>query len=188
MSFFRKYNLTNLFGSLVILFSIISTLWFLLLMLVTSFWSFSLVNLSLSRLILVFSPLVFAMASMLVYLIVTGMEITSRLFNDRVMNYVKSHKHSKYFRRFLQLDEKTTEEIKMGSVRRFNFYVNLLTVNITDDRVEIIIPIPPRLESFNILKSTLPLVREEISNRITGYNFQQPERENFYFKIIGRKN
>lgn len=122
------------------------------------------------------------------YIFLTLLEVIYRVANDKVVNLVDSNRQSQYFRKFLQSDESQTEEVNIGSIKRFNFYVSFLTINVTEGQVEIILPLPPRLESYNILKSSLSDIREVASIRMPSYTFQPAERGSFYFKIIGRKN
>jgi hypothetical protein len=133
-------------------------------------------------------PFILAATFFICTFFLTLLEVIYRVANDKVVNLVDSNRQSQYFRKFLQSDESQTEEVNIGSIKRFNFYVSFLTINVTESQVEIILPLPPRLESYNILKSSLSDIREVASIRMSSYTFQPAERGSFYFKIIGRKN
>lgn len=190
MRFFIMYNLITPTKSLTVISSIISILWFLLLTLVTSFFgvSLSLYSLGLWELFFLMFPFILAATFFICTFFLTLLEVIYRVANDKVVNLVDSNRQSQYFRKFLQSDESQTEEVNIGSIKRFNFYLSFLTINVTEGQVEIILPLPPRLESYNILKSSLSDIREVASIRMPSYTFQPAERGSFYFKIIGRKN
>lgn len=121
------------------------------------------------------------------YVILLLFELFSRIRKDKITNYLQSRIESIYFRHFLQLDEYQNEST-IGYILNYNSFVSFLTVNVTEDFVEIFLPLPFRVEAMKELQRTLPLIRETASNRMKDYTFQTAERGSWYFRILGRRN
>lgn len=142
------------------------------------------------------SNLLVAVFSLFLFLALVYYEVFLRLKEDRLTNLWNSVYQTFKIRIFLKQSEHsesvtTIEQAKVTHYnpinKSFNRAVRKAIVDIRENKVTLLIPIPKTQQATKILKDMEMLISEELANRNLDYYFSQPERKGKWLNFIGTK-
>lgn len=125
--------------------------------------------------------------------ILITVELKFRLKHDRLKNYFESVSKSLRFRQFL-LQSESSKPIDGEAttynpiIRQFNHYIKFAVIDIQNDYIYVMIPIPRSQQAQSILKDMEIQISSELSNQFPKYNFSsRPIQEGNTSWYIGSK-
>lgn len=138
----------------------------------------------------------FAFFSLLLALLLIGIEIFQRIKTDSLWNYCQSVYHTFLLRHFLfqrervqkisNLEHQTVTTIN-PTHNGFNRSVRKCVVDIRKDAITIFLKLPRDQQAQKILKEMEALLKEEIVNQHTDYYFSSPIRVRNQLWFNGKK-
>jgi hypothetical protein len=137
-----------------------------------------------------------ALISLLLALLLTGLEIIQRLKTDSLWNYIQSVYHTFLLRHFLfqrervqnisNLEHQTVTTINPIH-KGFNRAVRKCIVDIRKDTITIFLKVPRDQQGQKILKEMEAQLKEEIVSQHADYYFSSPIRVRNQFWFTGQK-
>ena len=138
----------------------------------------------------------FALVSLLLALLLTGIEIINRLKKDSLWNYIQSVHHTFLLRHFLFQRERVQKEgnlehqtvITINPIYNgFNKAVRKCVVDIRKDIITIFLKVPRDQQGQKILKEMEAQLKEEIVSQHSDYYFSSPVRVRNQLWFTGQK-
>lgn len=138
----------------------------------------------------------FALVSLLLALLLTGIEIINRLKKDCLWNYIQSVYHTFLLRQFLfqreRVQKKSNLEYQTVTTinpiyNGFNKAVRKCVVDIRKDTITIFLKIPRDQQRQKILKEMEAQLKEEIVSQHGDYYFSSPVRVRNQLWFTGQK-
>lgn len=130
----------------------------------------------------------------IVLIILALPEVIKRIPNDSLLNLGKSIVGTYQFRRFLKQHQNNskddlnteTQSINM-TISSFNKSVNKCVLNVSNDKLELLIKVPKEAQSQIILKQNEEQIKEHIASLYPEYIISTFERNKYNLWLIGTK-
>lgn len=126
--------------------------------------------------------------------ILTAKEWTSRIYSDNILNWFKSVKQTLSLRKFMRQSERSEKIVDAQKVtsfnpinNRFNRSVRLAVVDIRRETAQIFIKVPRTQQTQKILKELETQIKEEVSSQNPDYIFSNFERHHNQLWLQGTK-
>lgn len=126
--------------------------------------------------------------------ILTAKEWTSRIYSDNILNWFKSVKQTLSLRKFMRQSERSEKIVDAQKVTslnpindRFNRSVRLAVVDIRRETAQIFIKVPRTQQTQKILKELETQIKEEVSSQNPDYIFSNFERHHNQLWLQGTK-
>ncbi|HHD5055002.1 TPA: hypothetical protein ACNYL8_000840 [Streptococcus pyogenes] len=138
----------------------------------------------------------FTLVSLLLALLLTGIEIINRLKKDSLWNYIQSVYHTFLLRHFLFQRERVQKESNFERqtvttinpiYNGFNKAVRKCVVDIRKDTITIFLKVPTDQQGQKILKEMEAQLKEEIASQHGDYYFSSPVRVRNQLWFTGQK-
>ncbi|MDU7040410.1 MAG: hypothetical protein E6346_13925 [Lactococcus lactis] len=126
--------------------------------------------------------------------ILTAKEWTSRIYSDNILNWFKSVKQTLSLRKFMRQSERSEKIVDAQKVTsfnpindRFNRSVRLAVVDIRRETAQIFIKVRRTQQTQKILKELETQIKEEVSSQNPDYIFSNFERHHNQLWLQGTK-
>ncbi|MBS5601503.1 MULTISPECIES: hypothetical protein [Lactococcus] len=126
--------------------------------------------------------------------ILTAIEVTSRIRSDYISNFFQSTKQTFSLRRFMGQSEKSEKIVDTQKVTahnpindKFNRSVRKCYIDVMDDKIIVFIKVPRTQQTQKILKELESQIKEEISSQNPEYIFSNFERHHNQLWLQGTK-